>query len=62
MDDRDEIDALRDLLNRQTKDIAKLSTFLLLHFKRDVKEYNDKNPEADSACEFAIEILKKQVL
>lgn len=62
MTEREEIDALRALLIKQNKEIEKLSSFLTLHFKRDVKEYHDKNPEADSACEFAIEILKKLVV
>lgn len=62
MTEREEIDWLRVELNKRNKEIEKLSSFLILHFKRDVKEYHDKNPEADSACEFAIEILKKLVL
>lgn len=62
MTEREEIDWLRVELNKRNKEIIKLSSFLVLHFKRDIDEYHKKNPEADSACEFAIEILKKLVL
>ncbi len=62
MTEREEIDWLRAELNKRNKEIEKLSSFLVLHFKRDVKEHHDKNPEEDSACKFAIAILKKVVL
>jgi hypothetical protein len=62
MTEREEIDWLRALVKKHAKDVEKLSHFLFIHFKRDIDEYHKKNPEADSPCEFAIEILKKAIL
>lgn len=62
MSDREEIDALRDLVKKHSEDIEKLSRFLMLHFKRDIADIHEKRPEEDSPCVFAIEILKKLIL
>lgn len=62
MTDREEIDALRNLLNEQiekTKDIAELSAFLISHFKDEAAESRYNNPKEYSPCKIAIDILKR---